>query len=53
VRWSAGNIEQSLYDPELCIRREHRIARPGRAEPIAQQIGGQHTVTLAKVLYDR
>jgi hypothetical protein len=53
MRGPAGDVEQSMDDPELCVRREWRIARPGRASPVAQQVGGQQTIALAEMIHDR
>ena len=45
MRWSASNIQQSLDSPKLSVRHEHRIARPRRAAPIAQQVRGEETIS--------
>ena len=52
MRWSASNIQQSLDDPEFGIRPERRIARPGRAAPIAQKVWGEDTIVLAEMVHD-
>jgi hypothetical protein len=53
MHWPADDIEQGLDNPKLGVRQQRRVARPGGAAPIAQQVGSQGAIAPAEMFHGR